>query len=262
MICGVAALNQSYLSTQSQLHRQWKRRSADVGGLLLATGNSGQGKGWAGTEVETQYAELLSDMYNQTLQAVNEHAGDFVPTSLSKPARSRLIRSLDIWHFEPHRLSEEEILASTIILFEALYRIEDMEEAVGVSLKQVNSFVCHLRQIYRYENTYHNFEHALDVLQATQCYLETANMVPPVTILLEPNRTWKSSRVPNSDALIQTLGLRDLFALYIAAIGHDVGHPGVTNVFMVRRYLSFAVGLLNSSLWPTEKRSNTTVPGI
>lgn len=88
MICGITALNQSYISSHN--HRQWKRRSADVGGLLLATANSGQGKGWVGSEVgyvpyslslrfraiapcRTQYAELLSDMYNQTLNAVNEH---------------------------------------------------------------------------------------------------------------------------------------------------------------------------------------------
>ncbi|KAJ3543261.1 hypothetical protein NMY22_g3212 [Coprinellus aureogranulatus] len=231
MICGVAALNRSYINSQN--HRQWKRRSADVGGLRLATTNNGQGMGWVGTEVETtQFAELLSEMYTQTLNAVNEHSSEYVPMSLSNSARSRLIRSLDCWHFEPHRLPEEEILACSIILFEVLYRIEGMEEAVGVPLTQVSAFVHHLRHIYRYENTYHNFEHALDVLQAIQCYLNTAHMVPSVTILLQPGRMWKPSRKQNSDTLVGTLGLRDIFALYIAAIGHDVGHPGVTNVFM------------------------------
>jgi hypothetical protein len=32
---------------------------------------------------------------------------------------------------------------------------------------------------------------------------------------------------------VQSLTNTDLFALYIAAIGHDVGHPGFSNVFMV-----------------------------
>lgn len=35
--------------------RQWRRRSADVGGLHLATGNSGQGQGWIGYSGELQY---------------------------------------------------------------------------------------------------------------------------------------------------------------------------------------------------------------
>lgn len=100
-------------------------------------------------------------------------------------------------------------------------------------LGQLSAFVHHLRQIYRYENTYHNFEHALDVLQATHSYLRSAGMVPPVSILLEPGRMWRVKRKFDSGPLITSLGLRDLFVLYVAAIGHDVGHPGFSNVFMV-----------------------------
>lgn len=32
-----------------------RRRSADIGGLHLATGNSGQGQGWIGDSGELQY---------------------------------------------------------------------------------------------------------------------------------------------------------------------------------------------------------------
>lgn len=103
-----------------------------------------------------------------------------------------------------------------------------------MTVEQISSFIHHLRKIYRYENTYHNYEHALDVLQATQCYLVAAGALPPVTILLEPGRMWKSSRPHGDNSLISILRLRDIFAIYIAAIGHDVGHPGFTNVFMVR----------------------------
>ena len=48
--------------------------------------------------------------------------------------RERLIRSLSSWHFEPHKLPEEEVIACSYILFEALYRIENMFEVVGVPL--------------------------------------------------------------------------------------------------------------------------------
>ncbi|TFK19742.1 HD-domain/PDEase-like protein [Coprinopsis marcescibilis] len=230
-MCGVTALGQTIMSGDGHI-RHLKRRSADVGGLHLAVMNNGQGKGWAGTEVETKYAELLSDMYNHTLIAVNDHDMNFVPASLPKPTRSRLIRSLDCWHFEPHKLPEEEVLAGTLLLFEALYRIDGMESSIGVPLTRIASFLHHLRKIYRYENTYHNYEHALDVLQATQCYLVTAGLVPPITLLLQPGKLWKSTRKPNGKSLLDLLGLRDIFAIYIAAIGHDVGHPGFTNVFM------------------------------
>jgi hypothetical protein len=102
--------------------------------------------------------------------------------------------------------------------------------------EQISAFIHHLRQIYRLENTYHNFEHALDVLQATQSYLKSAKMVPPPDILLQPNQSWKPKSF-NSGSLVSSLGLREMFMLYVAAIGHDVGHPGFSNRFMVRRYL-------------------------
>lgn len=71
------------------------------------------------------------------------------------------------------------------------------------------------------------------MLQASQSYLKSAGMVPPLSILFTPGLKWKSPRAFNSGPLLTTLGLHELFALYIVAIGHDVGHPGFTNLFMV-----------------------------
>ena len=186
-------------------------------------------------------------------------------TNLSESVRSRLIHSLDRWYFEPHRLPDEEVLACTLLLFEALFRIEGMREAVPLTMRlclfvsfyltktdleltshyyfspsvteQMSDFIHHLRRIYRYENSYHNFEHALDVLQAAQSYLKSEGMVPSPTILFDPTRMWKPKKQFDSGSLISTLGLRQLFILYIAAIGHDVGHPGFSNVFMVSNSL-------------------------
>lgn len=58
-----------------------------------------------------------------------------VPTNLSESVRSRLIHSLDRWYFEPHRLPDEEVLACTLLLFEALFRIEGMKEAVPLTMR-------------------------------------------------------------------------------------------------------------------------------
>lgn len=56
-------------------------------------------------------------------------------TNLSESVRSRLIHSLDRWYFEPHRLPDEEVLACTLLLFEALFRIEGMREAVPLTMR-------------------------------------------------------------------------------------------------------------------------------
>jgi hypothetical protein len=109
-----------------------------------------------------------------------------------------------------------------------------------IFLGQISGFVHHLRRIYRLENSYHNFEHALDVLQASYSYLRSAGMVPPLSILLESDRKWKLDRAFDSGPLMTTLGLQELFVVYVIAIGHDVGHPGFTNMFMASTLEQFS----------------------
>ncbi|KAI1784861.1 HD-domain/PDEase-like protein [Ganoderma leucocontextum] len=213
-----------------------RRRSVDVGGLALALADQGCGHGWGGWEEtdcgETRYAEVLIDVRHHTETIVSQE-GDHVPSwvDMHPETRARLIHSLSSWHFEPHKLPEEEIIACSYILFEALYRIEHMPHKVPVSLNSLATFLQHLRQLYRQGNSYHNFQHALDVFQAVYFFLFCSGVVPPVTILLEDGRTWERDK-DSCDPLVSCLTPEDLFALYIAAVGHDVGHPGLTNAFM------------------------------
>jgi hypothetical protein len=102
------------------------------------------------------------------------------------------------------------------------------------SLDQVRDLLFNMRHVYRHQNSYHNFEHALDVLQAIHIFLCSAGRVPPASILLDSDaRTWKPKQSAGKPALVHYLTPVDLFCLYVASIGHDVGHPGVTNNFMV-----------------------------
>ncbi|KAF8652363.1 hypothetical protein AX16_004393 [Volvariella volvacea WC 439] len=206
-----------------------RRRSVPV--VLYGASQDDSSEDFQG-DLGMRFAELLGDMYQETLNEVNRHSADFVTTDLPAETRSRLVAALDTWQFEPYNLDDNDVVACTLLLFEALYRVEGMEEAVGISLDQLSPFIQHLRQIYRWKNSYHNYEHALDVLQATQSYLQSEEMVPPLSILLEPNQKWKRKRAFDSGPLITCLGLREVFVLYVAAIGHDVGHPGFTNLFM------------------------------
>ncbi|THV04194.1 HD-domain/PDEase-like protein [Dendrothele bispora CBS 962.96] len=217
-------------------------RSADIGGLLLATAGSGHGGGWLGHGQEldplsgTYFAELLSDMYNETMHAVQEpqESLSFIsePMEIPREMREKLVQALDEWEFEPHKLQDEdEVIGCTMILFEALFRIQGMREDVGITLDQIYPLIHHLRLIYRRETSYHNFEHALDVLQASYIFLRQAGIVPSVRIVLEDDQTqlWRREQ---RTGLISCLQNSDIFVLYIAAIGHDVAHPGITNGFM------------------------------
>ncbi|KAF9225714.1 HD-domain/PDEase-like protein [Gyrodon lividus] len=213
-----------------------RRRSVDVGGLALALENQGLGHGWGGWDQvqqgETRYAELLSEMYTQTQTTINHHIMDLSPIEIPAETRTRLIRALDSWHFEPHKLPDDEVLFCAQILFESLFRIDKMQNDTGVSLSDISIFLKHLRHLYCGQNSYHNFQHALDVLQASQAFLCAAGIVPPASILCEDTGTWRPDKGGRKDHLVFSLDNMDLFALFVAAIGHDVGHPGLTNVFM------------------------------
>jgi hypothetical protein len=115
-----------------------------------------------------------------------------------------------------------------------------------------------VRKIYRTQNQYHNFQHALDVFQAVYWFLCRAGIVPPVRILSAKNQNgtmqaekeglggkfvnslgsgvttaggkWRRTKVNGRIALLRNV---DVFALLLAAVGHDVGHPGLSNAFMV-----------------------------
>ncbi|KAG8929515.1 3',5'-cyclic-nucleotide phosphodiesterase [Tulasnella sp. 417] len=270
-----------------------RRRSVDTGGLSLALKASSDdlfglgtrgwtvsafgpgaavgGWGWGGWEEVDSiegplFAELLSDMYVHTQNTTDEALVHFTsPFPLHPSTRRRLIHHLSRWDFEPHNLTSDELLECAFIVFEALFRIEGMSEDSQIPVEhletQFRPFISAVRSIYHSQNKYHNFQHAIDVLQAVYSFLVQAECVPPLTILLEgkeqldepqegelrlplptgsgPSSTptengsgaW-SRKERRSTLIQQVLDNRDLLALCLAALGHDVGHPGLSNAFM------------------------------
>lgn len=106
----------------------------------------------------------------------------------------------------------------------------------------MNRFLFAVRAIYHKPNPYHNYIHAIDVLQATYMFLMSIGVVPPFSFFLDlvPGQSvWKR---PSEDAqpaggagtqrARDILRPQDVFAILMAAIGHDVGHPGLSNAFM------------------------------
>ena len=118
--------------------------------------------------------------------------------------------------------------------------------------EQMDRLLFAIRAIYHAPNPYHNYIHAIDVLQATYTFLISLGVVPPFEYLrnLTPETpVWKrsqdpaGSRAPGSRRARQTLRPQDVFAIVLAAMGHDVGHPGLSNAFMVSdRSLMMDVG--------------------
>ncbi|CAJ0838478.1 17092_t:CDS:2, partial [Entrophospora sp. SA101] len=123
-----------------------------------------------------------------------------------------LKKQLTNWEFDAQKLSEEDLLRCVVIIFEHVMDLDDLRQ-LNVPSEQLHRFLLAIRQSYYDSNPYHNFTHAVDVLQAMFFFLCEMGLIP----------LFFSSA--SSDA--------DSFALLLASIGHDVGHPGVNNFFLI-----------------------------
>lgn len=91
---------------------------------------------------------------------------------------------------------------------------------------ELQTFLLACRAAYNSFVLYHNFRHAIDVLQSVFCFLLHIGALPPY----EPIGQAPVSKCP----VASLLSPFDALTLLISAIGHDVGHPGVNNFFLVK----------------------------
>lgn len=99
---------------------------------------------------------------------------------------------------------------------------------IKLYLGDLYHFIFDICNSYHSTNPYHNFRHAVDVLQANYYFLCRLGVLKPMNA--DASLSFVESEIKD---LFQPL---DIFALLMASIGHDVGHPGVNNSFMVKKY--------------------------
>jgi hypothetical protein len=92
---------------------------------------------------------------------------------------------------------------------------------------QLTIFLLASRTAYNDFVLYHNFRHVTDVLQALFHFLVQIGTLPPYPSEGAPHGSTTKSPIA------QLLKPFDALTLLVSAIGHDVGHPGVNNAFLV-----------------------------
>ncbi|EIW70221.1 hypothetical protein TREMEDRAFT_68552 [Tremella mesenterica DSM 1558] len=189
-------------------------------------------------EKSTRLAELLGAMWYQTTKAIDIQMADYAHLSkpISPALRTRLLDALSTWNFQPHLLSPSDVFHSACILFDAVLHIKGIHE-LHLEWDQVRRLLFAIRAIYHAPNPYHNYVHAIDVLQATYSFLIAIGVAPPYEYL----RTRKEGIVwqPKEEVgeggtsrAREVMRPQDVLAVLIAAMGHDIGHPGLSNAFM------------------------------
>jgi len=145
---------------------------------------------------------------------------------LESKKEARLANAIGSWGFSGHDWSEEDLVhAACMMLQHAL----SMPELIQwrMSAPELKTFLMASRAAYNEFVNYHNFRHVVDVMQAIFYFLVQLGTLPPYPI--SASASVKKAVSPIA-ALLKPF---DALTLLITAIGHDVGHPGVNNAFLV-----------------------------
>ncbi|KAI8980826.1 hypothetical protein BDB01DRAFT_795735 [Pilobolus umbonatus] len=165
---------------------------------------------------DTNVSKLLMDVYGPS-DTVFLSKYSNISNKRSSELKSKIIS----WDFSPFGLNQEDLVHCVYLIFDQLFTIPDLYH-LSMTKTQLYNFIIDLASVYHDENPYHNFAHAVDVLQCL-FYILCELGVLPFT-----NK--KSSSYTRPQDLLRPV---DAFALLMAAIGHDAAHPGVNNMFLV-----------------------------
>jgi len=153
------------------------------------------------------------------------------------------------WDFHAGRMSDEDLIWVSVLILEhilntggpdlASYKISRGHPSQSILLLIVDElvlFMLTVRSCYQPTNHYHNFHHAIDVLQATFQILLLSHLIPPLPSSHQPTPPPVNPLLPAG-----YFGPMEILALCIAAVGHDAAHPGVTNAFLTASKSSLAL---------------------
>ena len=118
---------------------------------------------------------------------------------------------LNSWDFDVLDYDKAQLTDIFVYIFSVLNIFDEF----NVPQAKFRSFLDELTGKYK-DNTYHNFKHGFDVGHTVY------------RVVTEPN-------------LHLTLSHLEFFSLLVAAIGHDVGHPGVNNAYLVKAKNELAI---------------------
>ncbi|KAL0140988.1 hypothetical protein V8B55DRAFT_1512084 [Mucor lusitanicus] len=137
------------------------------------------------------------------------------------------------WDFLPLDLDNKDLIQVVYMILSQVLSTFDELKALRVPSGDLYHFIFDICNSYHSTNPYHNFRHAVDVLQANYYFLCRLGVLQP----MDPDVSFDpvESDIKN---LFEPL---DIFALLMASIGHDVGHPGVNNSFMITTSAPLAI---------------------
>ncbi|EAW08213.1 3',5'-cyclic-nucleotide phosphodiesterase PDE2 [Aspergillus clavatus NRRL 1] len=185
---------------------------------------------WVGVHDQQPYAYLREAMVSKLMKGIcnpEEVIEEFQDRDLDVSAeRQKAVRKrLGNWNFTAHAFSEDELVYGACQMLQHAFTLPNLDRW-QLTACELRTFLLACRASYNSFVLYHNFRHAIDVLQSVFCFLVHIGALPPYGDI---------SPSPGSQSPIASLLTPfDTLTLLISAIGHDVGHPGVNNFFLVK----------------------------
>ncbi|KAI8373605.1 hypothetical protein EDC96DRAFT_498924 [Choanephora cucurbitarum] len=172
--------------------------------------------------------DRIKSLYAKDQSFIKNMIDSYIPLNANVPSykplsndhQQALRKRVSVWDFSPLDLSHEELIHCAVIIISQVFTLPHVPVFTTV---QLYDFISELSSIYHNENPYHNFAHAVDVLQCIYYFLCQMGLIPLADG--SPNLSHSKS--------YHILRPSDIFALFIAAIGHDTSHPGVNNAFLI-----------------------------
>eukprot|EP00741_Cyanophora_paradoxa_P013724 tig00020710_g13247.t1 len=144
-----------------------------------------------------------------------------------------------------------------------LQHIRTLKDALGVvsrlqvRAQELHGFITAALASYREKNPFHNQVHAMDVSHAMFYMISRLRPAPRQALALEgpPGADMAPGALPGGRAALPVFDDIDTFALMIAALAHDLEHPALTNLFLIKSKAPMALLYSNSS--PLERHHSS-----
>ncbi|CDH53831.1 hypothetical protein RO3G_01088 [Lichtheimia corymbifera JMRC:FSU:9682] len=190
-----------------------------------------------GLQVRIKEIFNKDDRFTQSLMAI--YANQRVPRTrhhrgLSSERASLLRHKVSSWDFNPFEFGRDDLIHCSYLIFEQVLVSPELPYS-SITNDQLYDFIVDLSGAYHNGNPYHNFAHAVDVLQCVYYFLCSLGVISfansrHVTMMEEDPLLPSPQQRTRMQHLLQP---KHVFALLTAALGHDAAHPGVNNVFLV-----------------------------
>ncbi|GMM35594.1 3',5'-cyclic-nucleotide phosphodiesterase [Saccharomycopsis crataegensis] len=90
---------------------------------------------------------------------------------------------IESWYFQAHDLTYDELVYVCFLIFKRVFQLFPKDSGIALDDSKLLCLLINVREVYVGGNDFHNFRHAVDVVQAIFYYFLKLNLVPKHSII-------------------------------------------------------------------------------